>query len=857
MNLLNGNWIKYGTIECSYSNKKMVIQNRTDSHKFLVYPKLFKANSEKGVTISLSGKVLSGTGCTLKILNKNKTILGECGLNSVFRKQYDWLKYYIVVLYVPAESKIEITEVKLENSASLSKLYSRFDDCETLVITPGYPSLENKYNTAFVHTRAQAYQKLGWKFKVLCINENNSTLSYKFEGIEVIKGDFYFLRCLLQKKQFNRILIHFFDDRYANVLESVDLSNSQLYFFLHGAETLYRDWGVIAARYFDEITGWEKELDARFKIKDFYIKKYNQFKNAKWVFVTDWTKKRCEDLLGIQFNNSEIVPCLIDTELFKYEKKDPDLRKKIFVLRKFEDISSYSLDTVVRIILELSHREFFDDLEFSIYGDGSMHDRILSPLRQFKNVHIYKHFLSHDEIREVHRTHGIALFPTRYDSQAVSSCEAASSGCAVITSDIPGVRQFIPEDLGVLCHTEEYKEYADVIEKMYYDPEYFLEVGRRESESVCSKFDYEHTILKEIKMYENEDKRPYFGFKEISDDPVLTVVIPSYNVATFLRGTVVSLIDQPNAEKIEILIVNDGSKDDTVKIAKEFEKLTTVGGKSIVRVIDKENGGHGSTINVGIAEARGKYLKIVDGDDTVDSEEFSKLIDLLEKEDSDIVLNNYLEDFAKDNYLNKKKIYTLLKPGVQYHFDDLCYPDYGFTTWGPILSCSSYKTSVLREAGFKLSEHTFYVDMELNINVAAVCDTITYYDLDIYRYLLGQNNQSVTVESYTRNYKHHERVCFNMIKTYYQYASKVSKSKRWYMKEHLIIPMLKAQYDICIYYKKEKDVFEEFDKRLKRFPEFYNHDTLSNGEIKFYRSTEGKLIGTYDTVSKFRGLLVR
>ena len=90
--------------------------------------------------------------------------------------------------------------------------------------------------------------------------------------------------------------------------------------------------------------------------------------------------------------------------------------------------------------MELSHREFFKDLVFSIYGDGSMHDRILNPLNQFDNVHIYKRFLTHNEIREVHHTHGIALFPTRYDSQAVSSCEAAASGCAVITSDIPGVR---------------------------------------------------------------------------------------------------------------------------------------------------------------------------------------------------------------------------------------------------------------------------------------------------------------------------------------------------------------------------------------------------------------------------------
>ena len=173
------------------------------------------------------------------------------------------------------------------------------------------------------------------------------------DRIDVIKGDFYFLRCLLQKRNFDRILIHFFDERFANVLETVDVTNSRLYFFLHGAETLYRDWNIIAARYFNNEIFWNSELNEKFKVKDFYIEKYSHMKNAKWVFVTDWTKTRCEQLLNINFANSEIVPCLIDTDLFKYEAKDAELRKKIFVLRKFDDISSYSLDTVVRIILEL------------------------------------------------------------------------------------------------------------------------------------------------------------------------------------------------------------------------------------------------------------------------------------------------------------------------------------------------------------------------------------------------------------------------------------------------------------------------------------------------------------------------
>ncbi len=92
--------------------------------------------------------------------------------------------------------------------------------------------------------------------------------------------------------------------------------------------------------------------------------------------------------------------------------------------------------------------------------------------------------------------------------------------------------------------------------------------------------------------------------KKISREPVLSIIVPAYNVEEYLYESVMSFVCQRNAGKVEILIVNDGSKDKTEKIAKELVKLTTVGEKSIVRLINKENGGHGSTINVGVREAR-------------------------------------------------------------------------------------------------------------------------------------------------------------------------------------------------------------------------------------------------------------
>ncbi|MEE0946065.1 MAG: glycosyltransferase [Acutalibacteraceae bacterium] len=852
MNLINKKWICTGSLKSYCKDGNLIIENNANNNSFLIFPKLFKSSNQE-IFLKVVGTLLEGTGCTLRIINRHKQVLGSCGLNSVYSNKLKRLKYFILALYVPAFSKIEINEISYSDKFDFSVFDEHFEN-DTLLITPGYPSLENKYNSAFVHTRIKAYQRAGIGVDVIVCNELPDVKMYEYEGVNVFKCDYYILREILKVKNYKKILIHFFDNRYANVLESIDTSEIQLYFFLHGAETLYRDWPKIVSPYFDGEAKIDDHWRDVFDIKDFYIKKYNELENVKWLFVTEWTKLRCEELLNIKFNNYDIVPCLIDTDLFKYEKKDTELRKKIFVLRKFDDINSYSLDTVVRIILELSRRPFFYDLQFDIYGDGSMHDRILEPVKDFKNVNIYKKFLTHDEIRKVHETHGIALFPTRFDSQAVSSCEAAASGCAVITSDIPGVRQFIPHDLGVMCKTEDYKQYADVIEKMYYDAEFFLKVGKDESASVSSKFDYQHTIQKELDIY-NKDYNTKKSNITVADNPILSVIVPSYNVEQYLKHTVFSIVDQKNAGKLEVIIVNDGSRDKTAQIAEELVNKYSFDGKSIIRVINKANGGHGSTINVGIEEARGKYVKIIDGDDTVDSEEFAKLIDVLEYENSDIILNNFMEDFAKDNELVVQKIYNHLKPTIQYHFDDLCYEDYGFTSWGPILSCSSYKTEMLKKGNFKLSEKTFYVDMELNTYVALLCDTITYYNLNIYRYLLGRDGQSVARQSYTRNYKHHENVCINIIDIYYKNFENLSLQKRNYILNHIILPMVSTQYEICINYRNDTKPFRTFNKRLKAYPVIYNNNQIKIKNVIFHRITGGYLIFMSKLFITFNSLL--
>jgi len=125
---------------------------------------------------------------------------------------------------------------------------------------------------------------------------------------------------------------------------------------------------------------------------------------------------------------------------------------------------------------------------------------------------------------------------------------------------------------------------------------------------------------------------------------VLSVAIPCYNSAEYMSKAIESLI--PGGEDIEIIIVNDGSKDDTLKIAREYEKKFP----TMIKVVDQENGGHGEAVNAGIRNATGIYYKVVDSDDWVDEEALYKVLEQLRQ----FIENQQKVDMLICNYVYEK-----------------------------------------------------------------------------------------------------------------------------------------------------------------------------------------------------------
>ena len=213
---------------------------------------------------------------------------------------------------------------------------------------------------------------------------------------------------------------------------------------------------------------------------------------------------------------------------------------------------------------------------------------------------------------------------------------------------------------------------------------------------------------------------------------LISFVVPCYNSSSYMHHALDTILEIK--EDIELIIVNDGSTDDTLKIAKEYQKKYP----QVIKVIDKENGGHGSGVNAGLGIASSKYFKVVDSDDWVDTSSLKKVVATLKKQDIDMLIVNYVyekEGSPKEmGYLNvfkENEIFTWQEVG---HFKVSEYL---------LMHSVFYKTSLLKEIHLTLPEHTFYVDNIFVYYPLPFVKTMYYLNVPLYRYFIGRTDQSV------------------------------------------------------------------------------------------------------------------
>jgi len=258
---------------------------------------------------------------------------------------------------------------------------------------------------------------------------------------------------------------------------------------------------------------------------------------------------------------------------------------------------------------------------------------------------------------------------------------------------------------------------------------------------------------------------------------LLSIAVPCYNSQDYMEKCVESLV--VGGDEVEILVVNDGSSDNTAAIADQLQERYP----GIVRAIHQPNKGHGGAVNTGLENATGMYFKVVDSDDKVKASAFRTILDKLREykdaeEKIDLLISNFVYD--KEGQAHKKVMQyrSALPVNRMFTWDETKH----FKKGQYILMHSViYRTELLKECGMRLPEHCFYVDNIYVFQPMPGVKNMYYLDVNFYYYFIGRDDQSVNQDVMIRRLDQQAKV--NRIM--YDYFSDSVRDGRIEKKSHL------------------------------------------------------------------------
>ena len=262
---------------------------------------------------------------------------------------------------------------------------------------------------------------------------------------------------------------------------------------------------------------------------------------------------------------------------------------------------------------------------------------------------------------------------------------------------------------------------------------------------------------------------------------LLTIIIPCYNSQDYMDKAIRSVL--PGKDKVEVLIVDDGSTDDTAAIADKYAKRYP----DIVNVIHKENGGHGSAVNTGIDNAKGIFFKVLDSDDWFEKRAYKEYLKTLERlvendQTVDMFLTNFVYEKPSINH-QRRMIFSALFPSDKViGWKDMKHNIKGFTI---LMHAVTYRTQLLRDINLRLPEHTFYVDNLFVYEPLPYVKSLYYLNVNLYRYYIGREGQSITEQTMIRRLDQQLAVNYRMIDAFNLFEDVKEPHLRAYMLGYL------------------------------------------------------------------------
>lgn len=289
----------------------------------------------------------------------------------------------------------------------------------------------------------------------------------------------------------------------------------------------------------------------------------------------------------------------------------------------------------------------------------------------------------------------------------------------------------------------------------------------------------------------------------MKEEKILSIVIPTYNMEKYLNRCLDSLIiDHVLMPEIEVIIVNDGSKDRSLAIAQQYEKEYP----TTFRVVDKENGNYGSCVNRGLAMAKGKYFRLLDADDWFNTGDLIKFVEILKSVTVDVICTNYTLKYSN-------------KPSVIVSPIDIVYNKiYGIDQLilgkenGNVFCMHSltFRLDLLKQVGLRHQEGISYTDIEYCYFPLTKANSVIFIECNLYQYFLGRDGQTVSPQSYVKNKEHLRLVTERIIKDYMSHKD-LSDKRKLILKNLISFPLYRL-YLINLIYIKPEISFVEIDR---------------------------------------------
>lgn len=367
-----------------------------------------------------------------------------------------------------------------------------------LLVTNGYPGEGGLYRNAFIHGRVLRYRALGIKVDVVWLSMTERPRTYEHEGVTVIVCSHSALKAGLARTRYDAIAAHFLDsDMWDAIAEAAKEVRTVVW--LHGAEI--QSW----ERRLCNFTTAEERAAARMASErraGFWRELLKRIpENLHLVFVSKQFALETQQDLGVSIPDGQwsVIHNPIDTHLFSYHPKSPDQRFRIVSVRP-HDYRIYANDVVAAAIRTLAGEPFFDQLHFTLVGDGALLKENFKGLEAYSNVVIERRFLTRQELASLYRSSGIMLIPTRGDTHGVSRDEAMASGVVPVTTDAGAVTEFVDALSAMIVPVDDGAALAAGVKALVHDEVRFLTMSQAAAMRVRHQSDARLIVRQELSV---------------------------------------------------------------------------------------------------------------------------------------------------------------------------------------------------------------------------------------------------------------------------------------------------------------------------------------------------------------------